>query len=196
MSLLLLGNRPSKTVLALFSQTWHWELLFTWPSASTRNKAVYSIHELAPPVLFILGGITLPAFLGNGYFQADGRSCRKLWSRLMWEPLDLIEARHLCESYDIPSPPELKTIPFWVFLTVLLQHFLVSLLRQKHSGEFPGVHCSSRRHRADSNRSFSVTSLAVNLACRVTAGVSCVHCLKAMRRLQTLLKPSRVFALT
>lgn len=115
MSLLLLGNRPSKTVLALFSQTWHWELLFTWPSASTRNKAVYSIHELAPPVLFILGGITLPAFLGNGYFQADGRSCRKLWSRLMWELLDLVEARHLCESYDIPSPPELKTLPFWGF---------------------------------------------------------------------------------
>ena len=95
MSLLLLGNYPSKTMLALFSQTWHWELLFTWPSASTQNKAVYSIHELAPSILFILGGIILPTFLGNGYFQTDGRSCRKLWSRLMWGPLDLVDKRHL-----------------------------------------------------------------------------------------------------
>lgn len=200
-------------MLALFSQTWHWELLFTWPSASTQKKAVYSVYELAPPVLFILGGIILPTFLGNGYFQADGRSCRKLWSRLMWEPLDLIDTRHLWSSVRAMMSwllMSLKLYPPLFFPTVLLQHLLFSLLRQKCSGECLGVYCSRRRHgarmtflgefwgqhsvtpcwsfkgrglspiAADSNRSFSVTSLVGNLAARVMAGVSCVHCLKAV----------------
>lgn len=44
---------------------------------------------------------------------------------------------------------------------------------------------------ADSNRSFSLTSLVVNSAYRVMAEVSCPHCLKAMILLQTLLKEMR-----
>lgn len=116
----------------------------------------------------------------------------------------------ICESYDVLTPHELKTIPPSFFFTVLLQHFLFSLLRQKRSGECLGVCCSRRRHgagmtflgefcgqhivtpcwrfkgrwlspiAADSNRSFSMTSLVGNLATRVMAGVSCVHCLKAV----------------
>lgn len=92
MSLSLFGNYPSETTLALFTQTWHWKLLFAWPSVSTQNKAVRSIHEPAPPTLFILGAISLPTFLRNGYFQADGRSVRKLEADWC---VDLIETRHL-----------------------------------------------------------------------------------------------------
>lgn len=100
MSILLLGNQPSKTMLALFRQTWHWELLFTWPSASTQNKALHSIHEPAPPVLFILGGVILPTSVRNGYFQADGRRFRKMWSRLMCRSHRDKASLTTCESYD------------------------------------------------------------------------------------------------
>lgn len=100
MSVLLLGNQPSKTMLALFRQTWHWELLFTWPSASTQNKALYSIHEPASPVLFILGGVILPTSVRNGYFQADSRRFRKMWSRLMCRSHRDKASLTTCESYD------------------------------------------------------------------------------------------------
>lgn len=92
MSLSLFGNYPSKAMQALFTQTWHWKLLFAWPSVSTQNKAVCSIHEPAPPTLFILGAISLPTFLRNGYFKADGRNVRKLETD--WR-VDLMETRHL-----------------------------------------------------------------------------------------------------
>lgn len=99
MSVLLLGNQPSKTMLALFRQTWHWELLFTWPSASTQNKALHSIHEPAPPVLFILGGVILPTSVRNGYFQADGRRFGKMWSRLMCRSHRDKASHHLWELW-------------------------------------------------------------------------------------------------
>lgn len=144
---------------------------------STQNKAVHYIHEPAPPTLFILGAISLPTFLRNGYFQADGRSVRKL------------EADS-CRSYVVEASHH-------------VQPFLFSALRQKHCGECVAVPRSSRRHRAGGVqrtkdlgpiRSISVITLGVGLASIVKPGISSVCCLKVVAVL--LLKSARVIALT
>lgn len=179
-------------------------------------------------------------FWENGYFQADGRSCRKLWSRLMCEPLDLTDTRHLWSCLgdrvlvtlwqvmyqltvtgDVPSPPELKTIPLHFLLSffstfcctfwgksILMSIWECSAAWGRHGAGVTvswsllwAAHCNSMLKfkdrglspiTADSNRSFSQTSLVVNLASRVMAEVSCHHCLEAMTLLQMLLKEMRV----
>lgn len=162
-------------------------------------------------------------FWENGYFQADGRSCRKLRSRLMCEPLDLTHTRHLWQSVtgEVPTPPELKTVPPLSFLqcifstccytfwgkSMLLSIWECSAAWRRHGAGVMvswsllwAAHWNSMRKfkdrglspiTADSNGSFSLTSLVVNRACRVMAEVSCPHCLKAMILLQTLLKEMR-----